>query len=414
MGWSEDTIAEALHSLSPPSVIVVAAGNSERGFSVNEGQSRASEKSDLILTGAFSHHGFVSDYSSQGNEVHILAPSSPSLKSNNLTSAKPFGGGITGFTGTSGAAPLVTGSLAGFELMSDYHPSPSESKELLERTALPTVHSHESPRKNGAGLLNSYKLGMVGKRLKEKCQNKGPGCFQREIKNPSNYQFTVDESLESEVSRVFPSCSLSGKKRGRGGDCSEVERVFNNLRKAVLLNPKRKDLWSSLSCIYRKGGFHGNSEGLDRLALASSSREEAVKDMESHLKTFTEPPNAELSHPRHHPNRKLIRSLALIDKNFLNKLSRGRALDKRFAAEAAGMIGVSQVPLLKTLAQDQNEGVRSSVAQSAGMIGGPEGISLLKILVNDPSESVKFHVAQSARKIGGKEGNEILELLEKN
>ena len=418
MGWSEDTTAEALRSLSPPSVIVVAAGNSEGGFNVNESQSRASEESDLILVGAFSHHGFVSDYSSQGNEVQILAPSSPSLNSNNLTSslASRGGGEITGFTGTSAAAPLVTGSLAGFELMSDYHPSPSESKELLEKTALPTVHSYESPQKNGAGLLNSYKLGMVGKRLKEKCQNKGPRCFQREIKNPSNYQFTVDESLESEVSQVFPSCFLSGEKRGRGGDCLEIERVFNNLRKAVLLNPERKDLWSSLSCIYRKGGFHGNSEGLDRLALASSSREEAVKDLESYLKPFMELPDEELdSHPSNHPNRKLIKSLAMIDKDFLNKLSRGRTLDKRFAAETAGMIGGPKgVSLLKTLVRDQNEGVRSSVAKSAGMIKGPEGISLLKALVNDPSESVRSRVAESARKIGGEEGDKILELLERN
>ena len=386
MSWDSSAIVEAFHTLSPPSVIVAGSGNDYgNNRPVTERQSKASGSFDLILVGAFSPKGFASDYSSEGSEVHILAPSSPTLEKPFLTSADQSGE-IASFGGTSGAAPLVTGSLAGFEWLSGYHPSSSESKELLERTALPTVHSYESPRRNGVGLLNSYKLGMVGKRLKEKCQNKDSGCFQKEIKNPSNYQFTVDKSLESEVSRVFPSCPLSGKKRGGGGgDCSEMERVFNNLRKAVLLNPERRDLWDSLGCVYRGGGFHGNSEGLDRLALASSSREEAIRDLEAYLK-----PVVELSdHKKHrHPDSekyfRLNKNLALMDRAFLERLSRGSEYDKIDATVVAGIIGgPKEVSLLKILAKDKSEYVRDWVARSARRIGGTEGDNILKLLDED-------------------------------
>ena len=42
------------------------------------------------------------------------------------------------FGGTSGATPLVTGSLAGFEWLSGYHPTAEEAKILLEKTAILT------------------------------------------------------------------------------------------------------------------------------------------------------------------------------------------------------------------------------------------------------------------------------------
>ena len=103
--------------------------------------------------------------------------------------------------------PLVTGSLAGFEWLSGYHPTAEEAKLLLEKTAVPTIHSvFEDPKKNGKGMLNAYKLGIVAQRLKEKCKNIHH-CFKKEIRNPENYQFSAAPSVLDNVRSAFPQCS---------------------------------------------------------------------------------------------------------------------------------------------------------------------------------------------------------------
>ena len=122
-----------------------------------------------------------------------------------ITSADE-GGNYKQFSGTSGATPLVTGSLAGFEWLSGYHPTAEEAKILLEKTAILTQHSHDKPRRNGVGMLNAYKLGMVGKRLKEKCGD-DIYCFKNMIRKDSTYKFPEDKDLSQAVEQAFPECN---------------------------------------------------------------------------------------------------------------------------------------------------------------------------------------------------------------
>ena len=150
----------------------------------------------------------------------------------------------------------------------------------MEKTAIPTLHSHEEPQVNGIGLVNAYKLGEVGKRLKEKCKNKGSSCFKKEILNEENYRFDLDDldkNLKRDLNKTFPSCAI-GKKPVRPlerSNCDEKGKILQRLRKAILLNPKEsREFLNSLSCIYKEGGFSQNAEALDKLALALSSREE--------------------------------------------------------------------------------------------------------------------------------------------
>ena len=274
MGWagSED-ISEVFEKLSSakisPSVVVVSAGNSfpERLEYIQE---QASRDFDVILVGSFSPKGFVSWFSQSGNEVSVLAPSDQWI-----TSAGKQGE-YEMFGGTSGAAPLVTGSLAGFEWLSGYHPTAQEAKILLEKTALPTVHSHEKPRINGAGLLNSYKLGEVAKRLKKKCSGRSASCFKEEIRKDENYQFSEDKDLKEELSKVFPSCGF-GKENSevlsKISNCEEKKEMFNRLRRSVLLSP-RPELLRSLSCIYKGAGFSQNAKALESLRWALGSEKE--------------------------------------------------------------------------------------------------------------------------------------------
>ena len=277
MGWgkSQDIyeVFEKLSSSTSNTVIVSTSGN-DFPLKLGDIKVKASKNYNVVLAGSFSPKGFVSEFSQSGKELHILAPSDDWI-----TSAGQNGEYIK-FSGTSGAAPLITGSLAGFEWLSGYHPTAKEAKILLEKTALPTLHSHEKPRINGAGLLNAYKLGEVAKRLKEKCEVKSISCFKQEILKNENYRFSEDRGLKGDIGRVFPSCSGGEESRALSdlSSCEEKGELFKRLRKRVLLSPEREYL-ESLSCIYKEAGFSQNAESLDKLSMALGTEEEVRAEL---------------------------------------------------------------------------------------------------------------------------------------
>ena len=246
--WSEGKdIYAVFYKLSPPAIVVTSSGNSvyNHGEKLDEIKTQASKNFDAIIVGSFSPKGLASDFSDFGKEVYIMAPSDEWLTSANKN------GEYENFGGTSGAASLVTGSLAGFEWLSGYHPSSAEAKILLKKTAFPTLHSHEDPQINGVGLVNAYKLGEVGKRLREKCKNKNLSCFRKEILNEENYRFNVDENLVSDLNRAFPSCSLEAQPVNslEESSCEEKGKVFKRLRRAILLNPEGSGELLYQSCL---------------------------------------------------------------------------------------------------------------------------------------------------------------------
>ena len=198
MSWGR-SVYKAFNALSPPSVVVTSAGN-DYPEPVRTSKSKASRDFDAIIVGSLSPSGNRSDFSQEDLEVHIMAPS------DNYISSADEDGNYKRFGGTSGATPLVTGSLAGFEWLSGYHPTAEEAKILLEKTAILTKYSHDSPRRNGVGMLNSYRLGMVGKRLKEECGD-DIYCFKNMIRKDSTYEFPEDKDLLKDVERAFPECS---------------------------------------------------------------------------------------------------------------------------------------------------------------------------------------------------------------
>ena len=253
MYWGNGTSAyRGFKAISPPSIIVTGAGN-YHPKEVSSIKAKASQNFDLIVVGSLAPDGRRSGFSQEGEAVHIMAPSDSSITSANDD------GGYRRFGGTSGATPLVTAGLAGFEWLSGYHPTAKEAKFLLEKTAIPTLYSHDKPPKNGVGMLNSYKLGMVGKELKRLC-GKNISCFKKMIKEPAVYNFPKDPGLIEAVDQAFPSCS-----RTCGGtvkSCLSKSKVFKRLRKASFLNPQDKKLWRKLACIYGKAGFHQEARAM--------------------------------------------------------------------------------------------------------------------------------------------------------
>ena len=218
-------------------------------------KAKASRDYNAIIVGNLGTNGQRHHSSQQGPEVFIMAPSGSHLTTVGRN------GHYSRFSGTSGAAPLVTGSLAGFEWLSNYHPTPAEAKKLLEKTAIPTLHSNENPRKNGVGMVNAYKLARVGKRLKEQC-GQDIACFKRAINNSATYSWPADTGLLSAVDQAFPECSQSACASlvSQPAVCQNKAQVFKRLRKQALLNPSNKDLWKKIGCIYTNSGFWENGK----------------------------------------------------------------------------------------------------------------------------------------------------------
>ena len=391
-------IYNTFKELSSQAVLVTTSGN-KFPTPLYSLKSKASKDFNAIIVGSFSPYGFVSGFSQEGEELHILAPSDSFLASDS-------GSYISQFSGTSGAAPLVTGALAGFEWIAGYHPTGEEAKILLEKTAIPTLHSHESPRQNGAGLLNAYKLARLAVRLKALCDTEE--CFQQEIRSSASWQFPKDEALRADVAHAFPACAFSnsgdvknlslpyhqilpaGKDereslyhqaffRHFGKDaCYKKREIFDRLRRELLLSPNRPELWESLSCIYREAGFEQNALMLDRLALALLPTEEALSRL---LLLFEEFGAAEL--------------LAI--------------------ARLAGNIGGPQaLILLGQAAEDEDPFVKQAVVRALIGLrekseGGEEVLSILAQMSQDEDPVVREAVAKALEEI--KEGNDVLPVL---
>ena len=265
----------AFQALSPPSVIITSAGSAANSVPprplIDSNKEQGSKEFDAILVGSVDSYGNRSHFSQQGEEVAIVAPSNYQL------STVDGEGNYKKFSGTSGATALVTGSLAGFSQLAGYQPTAEEAKVLLEKTAIPLRTSNADPRMNGAGMVNAYKLGMIGKKLKEECGD-DIYCFKNKIREDSTYEFPEDEGLFEAVEEAFPECSAD-KCLERSSSCTDKEAVFKRLRKAAFLNPSsNKEMWRYLSCIYASSGFPDNARGMQNIynALLGASPAETI------------------------------------------------------------------------------------------------------------------------------------------
>ena len=264
------TALKGFRKISPPSIIVTAAENQRLNNEpfVPYNKSMASKEFDAIIVGSLSPSGNPSSFSQKGNPAAgseyrappaILAPSDYSITS------QDDDGNYVRFGGTSGAAPLVTGALAGFTWLSGFQPTGAEAKVLLKRTAIPLSASHDKGR-HGPGMLNAYKLTMVAKKLKEEC---GGGkdkkyyinCMKSKIQDPETYAFPEDTDILALVDKNFPECSAKACFQKKES-CDNVGAIFKRLRKAAFLNPHKKEYWRYLSCIYASAGFAENAKGM--------------------------------------------------------------------------------------------------------------------------------------------------------
>ena len=267
------SISSNFTRISYYSTLVQGAGNDGNkpisSFAVQNSQS-----ANAIIVGSLAPNGDKSDFSQEHPEVHIMAPADNSISSVNSA------GEVVRFGGTSASTPLVTGALSAFNWMSNYHPTPEEAKILLQMTAIPHKYSNSKPRKNGFGMLNAYKMGMMGKKLKERC-GKLKKCMQLAIRDSKTYElFEPDKTLLTDLKNTFPECSQSVcvNPEQRFIFCSKKREVFNRLRKQAFLMPTSPVVWRYLSCIYGGLGLKDTSELMSNSYVALTQQDKTHKN----------------------------------------------------------------------------------------------------------------------------------------
>lgn len=235
-----------IRKLTERSVVVAAAGNFHP-----EGSKDNIASSDVIIVGSSEPYGTVSWYSDESTDVTILAPSGGSgvaVKKKESYEQYP---------GTSGAAPLVSGSLSNvMQVLGTL--SQREAKTLLQKTATKTVATDIKPQKNGAGVLNSYKMFKVSQRLKEKGW---PANKESLLNDPGLYHFKNEAKEHLNLA----------KKLIEKGSCQDMRDAFKEARKAFLLNQDEEsgklveEFYRSLK-YFQNASFYSN---LDKTKLKS-------------------------------------------------------------------------------------------------------------------------------------------------
>lgn len=248
IGYDSDRIFDVLSALEKKSILVVATGNDWP-----DPLPRNEQMVDSILVGSLYPHGYISHDSSEGALVDIAAPSDAMLQST-------IGGGkFEHFGGTSGAAPLVTGTVA---LMKAYLPDmdTAEAREILKKTALPTSNKYQNPPKNGVGMLNTLKAVAVAQKLKKQKATKA----DRKALLTSAADTGVFDFKE-EASKAFKDAMALLALSDTDANCAKRLDGFNLLRKAVLLDSSHDGARNKLIELFKGQGLTLNAEFYENL-----------------------------------------------------------------------------------------------------------------------------------------------------
>ncbi|MBI3544343.1 MAG: S8/S53 family peptidase [Deltaproteobacteria bacterium] len=234
-------------SLSGKTIVVRSAGNFFPKMPY-----RFTVQPPGLVVGSVAPNGLLSDMSQEAPFVTVTAPSNYEIRSYRPTST--FGGReLFAFRGTSGAAPVVTASLAN---VLSFLPELTleQAKRLIERTSLKTIGYASNPGMNGAGVVNAYKLARVAERLRARGFD-----ARREsmLTDDATYAFTDEVA------------SLRAEAAALGAGCDADRRRLALLRAALFLAPNEEGVRHDVGLIYRSLGFDAQADFFDASSIAS-------------------------------------------------------------------------------------------------------------------------------------------------
>lgn len=249
--YCEGFTADLFEPLASKSIFVVSAGNHFPDPIYD-----LPKKITGIVVGSTAPSGELSDFSQEGPEVTITAPSNDDLAAIGPTEdklSKKTKLGFDEFSGTSGAAPQVTGALSNvMSLLPGL--TVAEAKALLARTAVKTSGYVPDNGKNGAGQLNAYKMAAVAERLKLAGWPESRG---RITSDGSLYDF-ADNAQKYQANAIKLLESVS---------CKDRRLAARLLRKAFLLDSENQLTRKLLAQLYRDSGLYPQANFYERASI---------------------------------------------------------------------------------------------------------------------------------------------------
>ena len=196
----------------------------------------------IIVVGSADPGGFPSKFSQTSKEVVVLAPSDHYLQSININRQ------LTKYSGTSGAAPMVSAVLADVKsILPDL--SRDEAAYMLRKTATPTSINMVSDV-NGAGVLNHYKMLRFAKRLHEA----GFADNRALLYNDALCNFTIEATnLRRDAQQLLKTSK----------DVDSYEKAFRKMRQAFFLDSSDMETRKALAKFYHRAGHLAVAEFYD-------------------------------------------------------------------------------------------------------------------------------------------------------
>ncbi|HAZ11379.1 MAG: hypothetical protein A2X86_20130 [Bdellovibrionales bacterium GWA2_49_15] len=223
-----------------------------------------------IVVGSLAPSGLASQFSQEGPEVTISAPSDLTILSRGTADKgdERAGSQYTRFSGTSGAAPMVTSALSNvLALLPNI--TTDELKVLLKKTAVPTVGTIGGL--NGAGSLNALKLVEVAHRLKAA---HWPSAEARAMLSTTAL-YDYSEQAQRLLARAT---KLMSELPYNQNICDRHKAAFKLIRQAFFLAPRNQHIRQALGDIYRANGYEAQasfanpSAGKRAIALQAKTR----------------------------------------------------------------------------------------------------------------------------------------------
>lgn len=255
-------------------VFVVSIGNESKR--VSESESQLVRQGYALLVGSLDPLGNLSDFSDYSTDMTISVPSDYVQRSYDFQN-KPVNLGAT-----SGAQPLVTGSLAAFTKITGHSLNQEQATKLLQKTA---VDFPRLPPFNiiGTAMLNAYKIGRVAFKLKEACQNSTESheCISSRLSLDETYDFDLTDrraNAMADAQKAFPSCFLS-ENSPQDITCEAQRDSLKELRRIAFLNPSDSEVWQVISCIHReKTNLIAHADFYNRLANRENMSDQDIID----------------------------------------------------------------------------------------------------------------------------------------
>jgi hypothetical protein len=242
MGWTApQNVLEMAREVDKMGIIwVMASGNSYPDAVIEE-----EKNAPVISVGSYSPRGLQTIYSQESDQLDIVAPADEYE-----ASIDAYGKDVL-FGATSGATPLVSGSIANIKALIPQL-TRTQIEFIMKATATKSFHSLYL-KDNKTGLFNSFKMFQVVKRLKQQC-GEDSACLHRQVANATNYAFAEVEMSEETQKVCVSKASLP-------------QDEMRKLRKNFLLNSQNAKFSKLLSCAYRNEGYSINADYYENIAL---------------------------------------------------------------------------------------------------------------------------------------------------